>query len=223
MTAEGYATIHPIVLAAGRSERMGRSKLLLDFDGKKAITLVVEACITSCLGTPVIVLGHDADRLRPELPPVGVNVVVNEHYNLGMTSSLKCGLEALPANTTAFMIFPADFPLVTGADLRALATAFVGRASPEKRIFIPVHKSRRGHPVLVDACLKPEFLAVPEENSAREVILASGDRIQHVEVAHRGIFHDLDIRRDYDEALREYRKAHTNVHKDAPKSPETVG
>lgn len=216
-------TIHPIVLAAGRSERMGRPKLLLDFDGKKAITLVVEACITSCLGAPVIVLGHEADRIKPELPPVGVNVVVNEHYNLGMTSSLKCGLEALPANTTAFIIFPADFPLVTGADLRALATAFVNRPSLEKRIFIPSVKSRGGHPVLVDAYLKPDFAALSEEKSAREVIFLTSDRIQHVEVANRGIFADLDVRKDYDEALREYRKAHTNVHKDAPKSPETVG
>jgi molybdenum cofactor cytidylyltransferase len=220
--------IYPIVLAAGRSARMGKPKLLMDFDGKQCITLVIEACVTSCLGHPIVVLGHDAESLRPLLPPHGVHLVTHPTYDLGQTSSLKVGLKELPDNAIAFLIFPADMPLITGPDLRGLAAAFAARTELTRQIFIPALRFRGGHPVLVDAALKQEFLDLPDEDPARNLIYKNRSRLSYVDVGHRGIFTDMDTMKDYYECLKEYRRVHggpapaprdTSIH--APKPPPT--
>lgn len=207
VSGESYATIYPIVLAAGRSERMGQPKLLMEFDGKKCITLVVEACITSALGTPIVVLGHYRKEIEAYLPARGVTAVYNEDYTLGQTSSVKAGVRALPENATAFAIFPADMPLVTGNDLRALAHAFVTREDPARTLFVPTYRDRGGHPVLVDIALKQEFLDHDDLAPLRNIIRKELSRRAFVEVNHRGILVDMDTRRDYDTAVRGYRSA----------------
>ena len=207
VSVESYSTIYPIVLAAGRSERMGRPKLLMEFDGKKCITLVIEACITSALGTPIVVLGHYREQIESNLPALGVTVVVNEDYTLGQTTSVKAGVRALPENATAFVVFPADMPLVTGDDLRALAHAFVTREDPSRSIFVPTYRDRGGHPALMDIALKQEFLDHDDLAPMRQIIRKDLARRAFVAVTHRGILVDMDTRRDYDTAVRGYRGA----------------
>lgn len=211
MTDNPFATIHPIVLAAGRSERMGQPKLLMEFDGKKCITLVVESCIQAALGAPIVVLGHFREQIEALLPGVGVTRLFNPDYNLGQTTSLKAGVRALPESATAFIIYPADMPLVTGNDLRALANAFVNRTEPARTIFAPSYRDRGGHPVLVDIRLKQEFLDLDDVASIADVIRKDRSRRAFVPVNHRGILLDMDTRRDYDNAARELRgiRGHT--------------
>jgi CTP:molybdopterin cytidylyltransferase MocA len=205
VTEASYSSIIPIVLAAGRSERMGQPKLLMEFDGKKAITLVIEACITSALGPPIIVLGHFREKIEPLLPTAGVSVVFNPDYTLGQTTSVKAGVRALPENAAAFLIFPADMPLITAADLRALASAFLGRTDPARTIWAPSYHDRGGHPVLVDIALKKEFLDLDDLEPISAIIRKDRARRAFVPVTHRGILVDMDTRRDYDTAVREYR------------------
>jgi molybdenum cofactor cytidylyltransferase len=206
MSAADLRRIYPVVLAAGRSARMGQPKLLLEIEGKRVIALVAEACFGSMTGPPIIVLGHEADRLRAELPEQGLTTVIHEHYDLGMTSSLQAGLHALPEDALAFFLFPADFPLVTAADLRALAHAFLERTTPAKTIFMPVYRGRRGHPVLVDVALKDEFLSLSEEQTVRSRIYADAARVQAVEVQNRGVLMDLDTPADLAECRKEFRR-----------------
>lgn len=199
-------SITPIILAAGASTRMGQPKALLDFDGKSALDLVLEA--VKGLGLPIVVLGAAREeilsRLLPKMTVDGVKVVFNEHPERGQTSSLKTGLAALPGSSSAFLFHPVDFPLVTPADVaRLVATA---SEHSDKALFIPSHAMRRGHPVLCRRDVAAEFLALPDEAPARDVIRARPERIAHVEFPEAFILMDMDTPRDYAGCLDAYRK-----------------
>lgn len=205
MTEIHLSTIHPIVLAAGRSERMGRPKLLMEFDGKSTIAMVFEACLTSTLGTPIVVLGHYRAEIEAQLPSVGLIKVFNPDYNLGQTTSLKAGVRALPDTASAFIIFPADMPLIGAADLKAVAGGFVHRTDPARTIISAAYRDRAGHPVLVDIVLKQEFLDLDDLSPISDLIRRDRSRRGFVPVNHRGILLDMDTRRDYEAAQRELR------------------
>jgi CTP:molybdopterin cytidylyltransferase MocA len=197
----------PIILAAGASVRMGRPKALLDFDGKSALELVLDACAEG--GTtrrPIIVVREPADDIRARLgrassAPIWV---VNHRAERGQTSSLRAGLGQLPPGASAFLLFPVDYVLVTAADVRALVQAFANEAS-KKRIVIPSWQRRRGHPVLIAAELSGEFLALADDGSARDIINAHAREILHVEASSDRVLQDMDTLADYEMCLQRFR------------------
>lgn len=186
----------PIILAAGASTRMARPKALLDFDGKRAIDLILDTCAEAKLQTPVIVLGHDPDIAVPR-----GTVVVNRDWELGQTSSLKCGLKAA-GFSTMFLLWPVDCPLVRAADLRALVDAYYKAGFVEKT-FIPSHDRRRGHPVLFHSLIARDLLAIPDDEPARTVF--NRHAIAYVEVDAPFVLMDMDTPEDYARLLEAYR------------------
>jgi CTP:molybdopterin cytidylyltransferase MocA len=190
-----------VVLAAGASSRMGRPKALLDFDGTPCLARVLAACrdggaagivlVTSPAGAAVRALG------------AGTIEALNEHPERGMLSSIQAGLAKLPV-AAGFLIFPVDFPLVPAGEVQRLIEAFHRRA-PGQRIFIPSYARRRGHPVLVDAALAPEFLALPSDSTARVVISAHEQEIAYVAAADDRVLMDMDTPEDYQRCLERSR------------------
>ena len=146
--------IVPVILAAGASSRMGRPKALCDFDGRTCIELALDACRQASLAPPIVVLGFQAATIRRRVRFGNATVVMNEGAERGQTSSLKAGLSALPDHAEAFLLYPVDFPLVCAAELGLLVTAWRARSSG-RRIFIPSHDGRRGHPVLFPIAVSP--------------------------------------------------------------------
>lgn len=195
----------PILLAAGTSSRMGRPKALLDFDGQAALEIALEAVAGH--GIPVVVLGpnhreiEDALRLRERQ----VQGALNLDPSGGQTLSLKRGLALLPPHSEAFFFMPADFPLVSAAEVARLTLAFRSNADPGRSIFIPSHRMKRGHPVLCRRELADEFLALPQGASAREVLNRDPGRIAYVEYPEAYVLMDMDTPEDYVRCLEAYR------------------
>lgn len=188
--------ITPIILAAGASTRMGRPKALLDFNGRSALALVLEAVRE--LDEPVVVLGHDAESLRPHV--TRGRAVTNAGWARGQTSSLKAGLRAAPG-AEAYLMHPVDTPLIWPSDVRALVES--RRSDPKAgRVWIPSHRMRRGHPVLFDASVVAGLLALDDESPARGVLEAAG--IVHVETESPYVLMDMDTPDDYARLLSEY-------------------
>ncbi len=194
---------------------MGRPKALLDFDGRTCLDLVLTACRDACLGRPLVVTAR-ALRVQVSGAAPDAIVVVNENPERGQLSSLKAGLSRLAPDATdaaAFLVFPVDYPLVRGEDIRPLVAAFATRSPGHpgqrtQRIFIPAFGGRRGHPLLVDAALAPDFLALPEDGSARDVLRARAWETVHVEAASDRVLADMDTPLDYENCLRRFRLGH---------------
>lgn len=186
-----------ILLAAGASTRMGRPKALLEYGGETFLDRQI--ALYSSIGARVIcVLGHDAERLAAGLRRADEAVLVlNPAPEAGQFSSLQCGLRVLCADTEAFFFTPADSPGVRPETLKALLDGFDPQAADCVQ---PEHGGRHGHPVLAAARMAAEFLALPRERSAREVIRLS--RRRFIDVADPFVLLDVDTPEAYQNLLQ---------------------
>jgi molybdenum cofactor cytidylyltransferase len=176
---------------------MGTPKALLALAGETFLDRLIGVLGARC--SPVIVvLGHEADSIRPRLRCPAV-VVVNQEYRRGQLSSLQRGLAAVPPDADGVLFTPVDYPAVLPATVEALVDAFTAAAG--FLLAIPRFQGRRGHPVGCARALIPEFLALPGTAQARDVIHRHVDRTLYVDVDDPGILRDIDDPEAYRELI----------------------
>jgi len=108
--------IAALVMAAGRSSRMGTAnKLLAEVDGQPMVRRAVEAALASAAGPVFVVLGHDAHRVRAALRGCKVHFIDNPDYAEGMSTSLRRGLASLPDGVDGAVILLGDMPRIEPA------------------------------------------------------------------------------------------------------------
>lgn len=199
--------VTPVILAAGASTRMRQRKDLLRFGDLSCLDLALDACRHAALGDPILVTrGERFEWLRGHLDGRGnrtTAIAINQQPDLGQTSSLRAGLQILPAEARAFLIYPVDYPLVRARDIVRLCDVFV-RASPDVMVVAPSFQRRRGHPVLVAASVAPALLALPDGASAREVLAPLAARTRYVDCEDDRLLVDMDTPEDYERCLARY-------------------
>src|SRR5215213_631096 len=154
-------TIAAVLLAAGRSRRMGAFKPLLPF-GRRS---VVETCVANLLeagaAEVVVVVGHRGEEVRAALAgETRVRFAVNEVEASEMGVSVARGVEAVNAEAKAVLVALVDYPAVPPGAIESLLEA---RARTGARLVVPEWRGRGGHPVLVDLSLRGELLGVVRE------------------------------------------------------------
>jgi molybdenum cofactor cytidylyltransferase len=185
--------IAAIVLAAGRSSRMGAgNKLLEPVEGKPIIAHVAGAAL-KCGADPVIVVtGFDAPRVAAALNQLKVTIVHNAASEEGLSSSLRVGLRALPPDSDGALILLGDMPAVEGSVLIALMAAFTG---PDA-ICVPVNQGRRGNPVLWGSSYFAEMMGLGGDIGAKHILAQHEERVTEVAVGSDCIFADVDTPAD---------------------------
>jgi molybdenum cofactor cytidylyltransferase len=185
--------IAAIVLAAGRSSRMGaRNKLLEPIAGKSMIALVAETALRSGAAPVIVVTGFEAPRIEAEMTGLDVVVAHNAAFDEGLSSSLKTGLSALPPDCDGALILLGDMPAVDSSVIGALTGAFSGRDA----ICVPVHQGRRGNPVLWGRSYFVEMIQLTGDFGAKSMMTTHADRVTEVEVGSESIFADIDTPAD---------------------------
>lgn len=197
---EGPAKCEAVVLAAGGSTRLGRSKALLEFDGLTALELVLRAVRTAGVTSGVVVTGEADDALRRAVDPAPFQWVRNPFPEEGRTGSVLIGLGATTADTDV-LLWPVDRPLASTDTVRALLAPPAGPEDVGEGVVVPECEGRRGHPLRLRARIRPALLAAPPDASLRDVIRASGLRRRVVAVEDPGIHFDLDTEDDWKRAL----------------------
>jgi molybdenum cofactor cytidylyltransferase len=119
-----------VVLAAGASTRFGRNKLLLTLDGESLARRAANAALGAGLDPVVVVLGHEAERIRQELEGLPVRAVVNPEHARGMNTSLAAGIASVPAACAAAVVQLADMPRVTAGMVARLVAVFRETGAP---------------------------------------------------------------------------------------------
>jgi molybdenum cofactor cytidylyltransferase len=196
---DGSGPIAAIVLAAGRSSRMGQHKLLLPLGDRPVIAHVVAAACSSDADPVLIVLGHEAEQVRATLPSTRIREVENSSYIEGMASSLRAGIAAVPAECAGALVVLGDQPLITAALLdRLIASA---RRAPGA-IVAATYAGRRGSPVYFPRRDFAALEAVDGDEGGRSVLAQHPDRVRLVECADVGTSLDVDTPEDY-ERIRE--------------------
>jgi molybdenum cofactor cytidylyltransferase len=186
-----------VVLAAGKSERMGKNKLLLEVAGRPILDRLLDALDASTVDEVIIVLGHRPEELSPIAVAHDTQIVLNPSYEEGMTSSFKAGIRCVSADA-AFLILGDQLGLE--AELLDRMAAEI-EADQEVLIVSPIHQGRRGHPVLFRRSLFPEILSLGEEETVRDVVLRHEAAHVHVE-GNVWCTIDIDTPEDFERAKR---------------------
>ena len=160
-----------VVLAAGKSERMGTNKLLLKVGGRTVIDRLLDTLDSSSVDEVFVVLGHKPEELRPLIGAHHAEVVLNPDYEEGMTSSFKTGLKSVSAEA-AFLVLGDQIGME--AELLDLMASKMD-SDPDALIVSPVHEGRRGHPILFRQALFKEILGLKASESLRDVVQRYGD------------------------------------------------
>ncbi len=194
-TAQGIAGI---VLAAGRSTRMGTLKQLLPLGGKPTIEVVVEQ-VCGRLERVIAVLGHRAEEVAGALAGQPVVCAFNPDYGLGMLTSVQCGIRAA-GGASGYLICLGDQPhLGSTADALLEAARQAGEG-----ILIPTFQGRRGHPILIRSSYAGEILSLSPERGLNTVTRGHPQDTLEVPVEGREALEDMDTPADYQREARRY-------------------
>ena len=186
-----------VVLAAGKSRRMGRNKLLLRIGGRTVLNRVLSSIEASRVEEIFVVLGHRPEDLGPIVDAHTAEAVLNPDYEEGMTSSFKTGLSRVSADS-AFLGL-GDQVVLDPALMDRMVDAMEGDS--EALIVSPVHEGRKGHPVLFRDTLFPEIMSLGQGKTLKAVVAGHGDRHLEVETDVWCTL-DMDTPEDY-ERIRE--------------------
>ncbi len=180
-----------LVLAAGRSSRMGAAnKLLAELDGAALVTRAVDAALSSHARPVVVVTGHEAERVRAALGRRTVGVVHNPDYADGLSASLRRGLTALPHDLDGALVCLADMPLVSAAALDRLIHAF--NPAEGRAICVPTWKGKRGNPVLWARRFFAEMARLTGDVGARHLIGEHAELVAEVPMPDDSVLADID-------------------------------
>jgi molybdenum cofactor cytidylyltransferase len=186
-----------VVLAAGRSTRMGRPKALLPVtrDGETFIERLVATLIAGGIDDVVVVAGEEAAAIRARLG-FRARVALNRDVDRGQLSSIAVGLDVIDRpGVQAVMITPVDLPLVSETTVRVLAEAWRRTRAPIVR---PVQGGRHGHPVIFDRMVFDELRSADPSQGARAVVHAHAESISDVAIDDEGAYADIDTPADYE-------------------------
>ncbi len=183
--------IAAVVLAAGRSRRMGGvNKLLSEVDGAPMVARVAAAAAAADTERVIVVTGHQAATVRAALAGRDVTFAHNPDYAAGLSTSLRAGLAALPAGIDGVLVCLGDMPRVSSELIDRLIAAFdpaEGRA-----ICVPTHRGKRGNPVLWARRFFAEMEAVAGDVGARHLIGEHAEMVHEVESGDDGVLVDID-------------------------------
>jgi molybdenum cofactor cytidylyltransferase len=189
--ADGNRHVSAIVLAAGRSTRMGGpNKLLAELNGKKLVRIVTEQALASKAREVIVVTGHQAELVENALAGLNVTLVRNMDFARGLASSVKAGISAAPKAADGAVICLGDMPMVSANLIDRLIEAF----APDRGnlIAVPVSGGRRGNPVLWSRRFFNELMTLDGDIGARHLIAKHNEAVAEVSVEGDGAFLDID-------------------------------
>jgi molybdenum cofactor cytidylyltransferase len=188
---DGNRNVAAIILAAGRSTRMGGpNKLLAELGGKTLVRIVTEQALASKAQGVIVVTGHQAEQVEKALQGLKVKFVRNPDFAEGLANSVKAGVAAVPDHADGAVICLGDMPLISADLIDRLIEAFAPDSG--NLIAVPVSDGRRGNPVLWSRRFFNELMTLDGDIGARHLIAKHSEAVAEVPVEGHGAFLDID-------------------------------
>jgi molybdenum cofactor cytidylyltransferase len=181
--------IAALVLAAGRSSRMGgANKLLEEISGIPLVQRAVNAALASRATSVTVVTGYAADQVENLIVGQRVSVVRNPDYTEGLATSLRRGIAALPADADGVVVLLGDMPYISAVHIDIL----IERYAAQPGIIVPMKDGRRGNPVLWPRSYFAEMQAIAGDQGARGLLARHAAQTIGAEMDTEAIFVDVD-------------------------------
>jgi CTP:molybdopterin cytidylyltransferase MocA len=197
-----------VLLAAGRSRRMGAFKPLLPFGDRTVIECCINNLDAADIKDIIVVAGYRVEDVREKLKDLEVSIVVNPEPDSEMSVSIARGVEQLPSNSRAAVIALVDHPAVPPSVIKILIDEWMRGAE----LVQPEFDGRGGHPVLIDLAYRDELLALDPQSGLRALFVAHRDEVRRAPVESPYVARDMDTWEDY-------RRLHQDVFGVSPPNP----
>ena len=193
-----------IVLAAGLSKRMGdKNKLLLPYLNKTIIQHTLDQLLASELQHITIVAGFEVAKLKAELTDYPVNIVFNQHFEQGMTSSIKAGILASPETTKGWMICQGDMLFIQAHEYNLLQQAFQRNIDQFPSLIIkPFYQNTGGNPIIFSSVYKNDILAHTYADGCKAIVQKHQQHMLKINMPSNHILKDLDTPAAYMQLIR---------------------
>ena len=194
--------IIPIILSAGKGSRFGKEfKLLYKIGDQSILEKTLNAYLMS-FASIIVITGHQSEKIQEILKNklyTGVKVIFNENWNTGgMSSSVKKGIEYVVSNDTCngVLIHPGDMPFITKNDVEAV----IIKAKEEnyKKLILPQHEGRTGHPLFIPRLLFAQALEINEESYGLKGFMKKNTNQQIFAQCSKFVLKDIDEKKDLD-------------------------
>ena len=198
--------IPALVLAAGKSTRMGRPKATLPLPGGGTfLTRIVATFLEAGVDDVVVVVGHEAEAVAREFDNSGLRArfVENPLFEQGQWTSLVAGLDFIDRpGVSAALVTLVDVPLVSASTVRAVLDCHRTTRAPIVR---PTSLARHGHPLLVDRSLFDEIRRADPQLGAKPVVRAHASPRGDITIDDEGAFTDIDTPDEYEKVFHGFR------------------
>lgn len=182
-----------IVLASGLSKRMGKNKLLMDFDGKKMYQHCINSVKKSKIKQKIVVSAYD--EILDYAKDIGnFTLVKNKNQTLGQSQSIKLGV----SNTTpclGFVFLPSDMPFVTDVFLNKLCSFFLEDTSS---IVVPRFDNKNSMPTIFPFSFHDSLISITGDIGGRDIIKSNLSYVRYFEVSDNHIIQDIDTIEDFE-------------------------
>ena len=181
-----------LVLAAGRSMRMGQqNKLLLKFNDKSMVGHLVDQLALSTVDDIIVITGNEAEAVRKSISGK-VKFIDNPDYAEGLSTSVKAGIAALGADVDGVMICLGDMPYILARDYDKLIVAY-----EEGNIITPTTGGKIGNPLIFARNFFTDFDEITGDKGARKLLKKYPKNIIEVDLNTEAIFSDIDTPEEY--------------------------
>ena len=183
--------IAAVILAAGRSTRMGGpNKLLAEIGGRPLVRIAAEEALASRAKPVIVVTGHQREKVEAALQGLDVKRVHNPNFADGLSTSVRTGLAAVPHEADGAIVCLGDMPQVRAS----LIDKLIGAFDPERGalVVIPTIDGKRGNPVVWSRRFFPELMALEGDVGARNMIARYSEAVAEVPLADTAALIDVD-------------------------------
>ena len=198
--------ISAVILAAGESKRMGKqNKLLLPVAGEALLVKLIKSVCDSDVGQVIVVIGHEAEKIRRKLNNFPLSFVYNPNFSEGMTTSIKSGVKEVSPDCDGYMICLADMPFINTSEINKLIHAYAqNRIKEKKLVVVPVYQGHRGNPVLFSTEFREDILEHKMEFGCKGVIMKNFESVKEIEMDDDSMLLDVDTLEDYQRATEAF-------------------
>ncbi len=186
--------ISAILLAAGQSKRMGgENKLTKKIQNIPLIKHSINNILASSIDELIVVLGHQKEIIEKLIDKnKRIKIVFNKHFENGMSSSIKTGLNKLTGNTESFFICLGDMPLVT-YDVYNL----IIKSKHKNEIIIPIYEEQQGNPVLFNISMKEKIMLINGDVGAKKIFEINKNKVFNLAINNHSIAKGFDTQEDF--------------------------
>lgn len=193
-----------IILAAGLSKRMRKPKLLMDFHGEPVISYPVRLATKQYLYPIILVAGQYIQQMKERLSSYeNITYIYNSQFELGMSTSLKLGIQSIAKDVDGVLIFLGDQPCLTNEVIESILMEFKANRGAGIKIVRPRYAGKEGHPILFHKDLFHEFQLLEGDEGGKSILKKYKDAIQYIDFSIDYWGSDIDTEEDYRNLLHQ--------------------